>query len=405
MRHIWRNARRLNEERGATLVIMTFALVALVGLTGLAVDVGRLFAARAELTRVADAAALAGIQSFPDVSAAITKAQNYGKANDSSATITASQVGTTKQLKVTATKSVPMTFMKVLGFGNQTVKASATAGFGGILDLVIVMDETASMDGQPLTDAQSAAKTLVGQLLPDPSGNTAVGLAPFRTCYVGVGSCPSISNPDTWEKWFASVSRVPTSHVQALTTNQTTITNTINSLTADGATNVCSGILKGQSVLFGSGSHTDPKTQHVMVILSDGDNNPHGSPYITVPSPCTSANNTDFGASCSSTESPEGTLDRNTYNLAQTLKGQGVEIYVVGYGVCGSASSTTCTSAEVAKIGTVSELDDTADRRLLKCIASSTSGTNDHYIEAATSAQLQGIFQAIGAAITTRLTQ
>src|SRR5690242_12813472 len=123
MRHIWRNAKRLHEERGATLVIMTFALVALVGLTGLAVDVGRLFAARAELTRVADAAALAGIQSFPDVNAAITKAQNYGHANDASATITASQVGTTKQLKVTATKSVPMTFMKVLGFGNQTVKA------------------------------------------------------------------------------------------------------------------------------------------------------------------------------------------------------------------------------------------------------------------------------------------
>jgi hypothetical protein len=39
--------------------------------------------------------------------------------------------------------------------------------------------------------------------------------------------------------------------------------------------------------------------------------------------------------------------------------------------------------------------DDTANRNLLKCLASSKPGTNDHYFEVPHASDLPGIFQVI----------
>ena len=48
-------------------------------------------------------------------------------------------------------------------------------------------------------------------------------------------------------------------------------------------------------------------------------------------------------------------------------------------------------------------MDDTANHRLLKCIASSTNGTNDHYYYASDEDELTGIFTAIANQIAHRL--
>ena len=48
-------------EKGMTLVIMAFAIVALLAMAGLAIDLGFLYVARSEAQRAADAAALAEI--------------------------------------------------------------------------------------------------------------------------------------------------------------------------------------------------------------------------------------------------------------------------------------------------------------------------------------------------------
>lgn len=398
MRWYW--LRRLHqEERGASMVIMAFAVIALMGLVGLAVDTGRLFVARAQLTRTADAAALAGVQSFPILSNAIAKAQAYGVYNDPTATITATQVGSEKKLKVTASKTVSMTFMKVLGVGSKTVSASAVAGFGGILDVVIVLDETGSMSGQPMTDAQNAAKTLIDMLLPDPSGNTKVALAPYKSCYLYVCNPPSGgSNP--------ARSAVPTSHVVGLTDNATTLKDAVNQTYAGGATNICNGILKGQQLLNGAGRHTEPETQRVLVVLADGDNNPQDSNYMNWPAACNpGGNSTANGSACDFTDTIQANLDKKMYDVATAAKADNIEIWVVGLSVCGTTNSTTCTSAEAAKIGNTAYDDNSADRRLMKCVASSTPGTNDHFIETNSSSQLQAIFQAIGSTITTRLVE
>jgi hypothetical protein len=47
--------------------------------------------------------------------------------------------------------------------------------------------------------------------------------------------------------------------------------------------------------------------------------------------------------------------------------------------------------------------DGVADHRLLKCIASSAPGTNDHYYETATASELPEIFTSIAQSIAFRL--
>jgi hypothetical protein len=83
----------------------------------------------------------------------------------------------------------------------------------------------------------------------------------------------------------------------------------------------------------------------------------------------------------------------------------------VAFGVCGTEDGITPKAANGADTpnycgnigGTAS--DNTADQRLLKCIASSTQGTNDHYFKATTASQLPAIFQQIAQQIAFRLTR
>jgi Flp pilus assembly protein TadG len=371
-------------EHGVTLVFLALVAVVLAGLVGFAVDAGRLFVARAELVRAADAAALAGVVDMPDLARAQATAVQYVLANDPQATATVEQPGGEPRLRVTVSKRVEMTFMRVLGIPSVTVRATATAGLGGILDLVMVLDETGSMRGQDLANAQAAARQLVGMLLPDPTGNTAVGLAPFRMSYFGGRNC-------RWY-WYECV---PNSHIVGLTGNSSALLSAINRLSGDGNTNICMGLWKGSQILFGPGGHTDPDTRRIIVLLSDGDNNPHHRADSTWPAECDFGRDSSIGAGCNTSDSVTNILDRKTYELARSLKARGVEIYVVGFGLCGTNDRTE--PCDPGKIGTGGADN---DRNLLKCIASSTPGTTDHYFEAENTSELVSIFRAIGAGIT-----
>jgi hypothetical protein len=108
-----------------------------------------------------------------------------------------------------------------------------------------------------------------------------------------------------------------------------------------------------------------------------------------------------------------------TRNLAiNTLEAtHGIEIYVVAFGVCRSGTASinnaTYTSAQCnasssgGQIGasTPSSVsrEDVADQRMLKCIASSTPGTNDHYFWVQEAEDLPQVFQEIANAIAFRL--
>ncbi len=73
--------RRGRRERGQILPIVALALVALLGISAFAIDVGYAFYAKRQLQSAADAAALAGAQDLPSISTAKATAATYASAN------------------------------------------------------------------------------------------------------------------------------------------------------------------------------------------------------------------------------------------------------------------------------------------------------------------------------------
>jgi hypothetical protein len=210
-----------------------------------------------------------------------------------------------------------------------------------------------------------------------------------------------------------------------LTSNTTTLHNGINAIHAIGATgqpsggsgtNVCQALKKANDVVFGPGHHTDANTLRFVVILTDGDN-VYNATEVNQASPqspeapCRPANpatsDGDVTPNCrSDTQTQEAQLDSFAKNEANSLKSANVEIYVVAFSICGgidtSLLTTPCTG--IGSSGP-SYPDSTQDHRLLKCIASSTPGTNDHYFETASASDLPGIFNSIAQAIAFRLVE
>ena len=135
------NIRRLREEEdGAVAVIVAICLTALLGISALALDFGRLAACRQSMQNAADAAALAGALDIKDGrSSAAATVDAYCKANgfdpeDDNVSVVTQKTGNT--IVVTISKEERVGFSGVLtGKNTQVVSASATAEtvsiFGG----------------------------------------------------------------------------------------------------------------------------------------------------------------------------------------------------------------------------------------------------------------------------------
>jgi Flp pilus assembly protein TadG len=125
---------RLAEERGATAVIFALLLVPLLGFAAIAVDIGSLYADRAELQTSADAAAFGVAQDCArgNCGNMLATAQGLIVANLGEAT--ASQpVLSNAPLSVTVTGRTPQQhwFAPVIGHDSTAVSATATVGWGG----------------------------------------------------------------------------------------------------------------------------------------------------------------------------------------------------------------------------------------------------------------------------------
>ena len=272
---------RAGEEQGSILVLVVLSALIIVGSAGLAVDVGRLYATKAELSRSVDAAALAGVLEFNGLSSGLTNAQAkataYMTMNEPGITPSCSSSvpsrvcvvadGSTSTLRINATKSTNLYFLPIFGLTSSFVSAKAIAGFNDqTVDAVMVIDSTASMNGSPLTNAKSAAISFKNTLLgSSPSGNVVVGVAPLRGCYrdspMPASATDCIDNA---------------TQVQQLTSNSAGLSTLINSLTSGlaSATNICTGLGKGYEVL-NNGAYNHQSTQNnrrYLVLLSDGDN-------------------------------------------------------------------------------------------------------------------------------------
>jgi hypothetical protein len=395
----------LGSQRAQVLPIMALLAIVFVGLLGLAIDMARLFVARTELSRALDSAALAGVVEMPDVDTAQTKATTYLHENLPEASATFPATGEEFQIRVKGTRTVDMIFMDIFGFGEVDVSATATAGFGVVpLDVVMAIDATGSMgaspcnsshnnSGCPIHEAKNAAKDFTDLLLGSVGAElTQVGATAYRGCF---------NPPRTLS------SCVPGSWQVSLSSNATTVKNKINSFDSLGGTgtNNCLALLESEDILFGTGASTEENSLRFVIILTDGDNTWNEDAYgqSHPPSICRPSNPTSdgyTGTACRDTESQEAQMDVDFRDQADVLKDGGVEIYVVGFGACGSANQNLCNAG---MIGSTAYHDNTADRNLMKCVASSTNGTNDHYFTANTAEELPEVFEEIAQNIAFRL--
>ena len=128
MRRLVRNWR--NAEEGFSLVWLALTLTVLLGMAGLAVDLGWLYLNAVRTQAAADAAALAGVVNLPgfpytaDAEAAV-RANGYDPGGADTLVLEDNGLELYAQLST----DVPLFFMRVLGFRNQTITRDATAQF------------------------------------------------------------------------------------------------------------------------------------------------------------------------------------------------------------------------------------------------------------------------------------
>ncbi|HLQ35184.1 MAG TPA: pilus assembly protein TadG-related protein [Chloroflexota bacterium] len=143
------STRLRGDQEGAVAIIAALSMVVLVGFLALAMDVGVLFVEQTNLQKAVDAAALAGAQaidlknfspgSCPSLGSgtSATKAQQFLSANDANAELVCNQgvrvvngacaTNGCDAWVVTAKETVNFSFAPVLGIGNGSVSATATA--------------------------------------------------------------------------------------------------------------------------------------------------------------------------------------------------------------------------------------------------------------------------------------
>jgi len=171
------------QQRGQSLVLVTFAFIGILAFVGLAIDLGWVYVARVRVAQAADAAALAGASELPLEAAAQARALVYLQENgydytagdvrlvvddqfvsgpsaqDATTVIwlessysrdtslsPAEQINTADRIRVTVRQDVFMTFMQFVGFRFMPVQATAEAENVSNIDTAIVYDKSGSME-------------------------------------------------------------------------------------------------------------------------------------------------------------------------------------------------------------------------------------------------------------------
>jgi hypothetical protein len=266
------------------------------------------------------------------------------------------------------------------------------------LDTVMAIDASGSMDdgcnanqdnpGCPINEARIAADEFTTILLGDDpeTGNVQIGYAPYRACYDppnnGSDCVPSLD--------FSDCGNPPDpSWVVCLSKDIGLLQDKFEQTDTASATNVCLGLWQAGQILNGPGENTNPETQRFVVLLTDGEN--FWDDVLGIPTACRPTNPGGCGSGAPGSEER---LDRCTRDVAEDLEDDGVEIYVIGLNVAGTDNGDVMTTGDCSQIGNGAS-DNVANRRLLKCIASSSPGTNNHYFETDNAIELGNIFQGV----------
>lgn len=419
----------LRDNTGAVMPLMAVSIIALVGMTGAAVDTGRAQLVQSKLSSALDAAGLAAGSniSTEDVQGEVEK---YFDANFPSdflgAEVTeliATPSDDNTRINLSAEAEVPVRIMQVMGFDTLTVRATSeiTRETKG-LEVVIVLDTTGSMDDPAgsttkLQAAKDAANDLVDILFGDGDvpDDLYVGIVPFaqavnigssRTSWVtgtfnwgptswgGCVDARETSNRDVTDdppstalfpryywpcdsnnQWYGTNSnrtncstgsgmayKTPLSTstrgpnlycsqaVTPMTSNETTLHNAINSLSADGNTHVVLGAAWAWRMisprwrnLWGGEMDTNalpldydtPLMNKAVIIMTDGDNTISNSTrgaywYLS---------NGKLGTTNSTTAVSR--LNSRTETVCTNMKNNGIFVYTIAFGTAISGTAQT----------------------------------------------------------------
>jgi Mg-chelatase subunit ChlD len=149
--------------------MMAASMVALLGFVGLALDSARGYVLRSRLSRAVDAAALGGARALRMSQAdAEARARTLAAANGvrpEDGTTLDIGFGTNAEgestIQVAASRTIPTTFMRILGRTEMQVRSQAVAAVTP-LDLVLVLDQSGSLAAMnAFDDLQEAARNFV----------------------------------------------------------------------------------------------------------------------------------------------------------------------------------------------------------------------------------------------------
>ncbi|MFW6192435.1 MAG: VWA domain-containing protein [Gemmatimonadota bacterium] len=158
-----------SDEGGAVLVFVAVGLVVFMGFAGIAIDLGRGYLERSQMSRAVDAGVLAGARSLRSgITESRRQAFELARANglaDDPSTSVGVDFGTNaageRTVTMTASRTVPTTFIRLLGRDQMNVGSRATAAVPPV-DLVLVLDQSGSLSAMGAwNDLQEAAKQFV----------------------------------------------------------------------------------------------------------------------------------------------------------------------------------------------------------------------------------------------------
>jgi Flp pilus assembly protein TadG len=186
-------------DSGQVAITFGLALIPMVLAIGCGVDISRAIAARSSLVNALDATALAVARMPLSSSVAQTNTAEMTKVAHAYfyANHAGSDVGTVTSLGIapatsgqgwlfTATARVPTAFMSLAGFDFVEVDATTEVmREARALEMALVLDTTASMQGPRISALRTAAESLVNSVAVDPSVRLAV--VPFAQ-YVNIGT-------------------------------------------------------------------------------------------------------------------------------------------------------------------------------------------------------------------------
>jgi len=326
--------RLMRDVRGNVAILFGFAIIPVVLGVGVAADYGQALLVRERMQSAIDAATLA-VGSWPGLSDAEMqeKAQAYFSANYPSTSnylgtvspLNLSRVGNT--IVVSASASVPTTFMRIANIDHVDVGASTTVLVGmGTAEVAIALDNSGSMAGSKVAALKTAASDLVDTLFTAAQHSLEtdpikIAVVPFAAG-VNVGSqYANASWIDTGNKnpYHADAQRI---HGAPPTTNNFTLLSSLK--TSSGAAMTWGGCVEARPMPYDvtdDAPYTgNPSTFFVPLFAPDEPDN-----WTATTSNCTNTNNCTFacadgGTSCSSSSStlvfngaPLGSFSYNNY--------------------------------------------------------------------------------------------